>query len=72
VPLVVHLTEIRVGKFVERIVIELFVERLYRIVVLAFCPISTAEIVVGEFVVGIDFDLFLKQVIAFLFFRVFR
>ena len=59
-PLLIHLAEIGVGVLVERIVLELLVERLDRVVVVALRPIGAAQIVVGVFVVRINFNLFLK------------
>src|ERR1700722_4634443 len=60
-PLCIHLPQIGVSKFVQRIVIELLIEGLDSIVVTALVPIDSAQVVVGVVVVGIDFDLFLKS-----------
>src|SRR5208283_2765028 len=60
-PLGIHHTEVGVGVLIERIVLELLVEGLYRIVVLTLVPVHPAQVVVGVIVVGINFDLFLES-----------
>src|ERR1700677_1765146 len=60
VPLGIHGAQIGVGKLVERIDLELFVEGGGCVVVFAILPVGAAQIVVGEFVVGIYFRLLLQ------------
>src|SRR3984885_11839423 len=58
-PFLIHGTQVGMGELVERIVLQLLVEGLDRVVVLALIPVNAAQVVVGELVIGIDFNLLL-------------
>ena len=48
-------------ELIQRIIFQLLVEGLRRLIVFTFLPIDPPEIVVGILVVGIDLDLLLKR-----------
>jgi hypothetical protein len=60
VPLGVHRAQVRVRKLVQRIVLELPVESVGRVVVFPILPIRATQIVVGVLIVRIYFERLLE------------